>query len=280
MRNAITTISLILSGAAILIFIIALVKPVLEGFPLFPSNNQTDNANTIPSQQHSPKPIEHPDNLAESIKDQRQPSPDKQESMLEQHLGSEINPSSEFNNPGTPPSPATQKPPSKTIAGNSFAQRPLAPSPPAAKTSSADRKTTADTSGKKKKRLNKRTSLPILVLGDSVFPPGQVSPNPEAQKLIAKIIPTIKAQPDDKVLVEGHVDSQLPVRVSRSQAAKLNQVISFIRAEEVAKLLMRKGISAGRIVIKGRADSVPIASNRTRQGRAKNRRVEVSLVPS
>jgi OOP family OmpA-OmpF porin len=64
-----------------------------------------------------------------------------------------------------------------------------------------------------------------------------------------------------------------------SGAAQYNQVVSEKRAQSVAATLEEKGIDASRITAKGEGENNPIASNETREGREKNRRVEV-IVPA
>ncbi len=55
--------------------------------------------------------------------------------------------------------------------------------------------------------------------------------------------------------------------------------LSFLRAKAVAGILVKYGISPERISVTGYGDTRPIASNETDEGRAKNRRVEVKLIP-
>ena len=57
----------------------------------------------------------------------------------------------------------------------------------------------------------------------------------------------------------------------------LNKALSKNRADTVGRYLVSKGVSVQRIQTSGLADSNPIASNDTEEGRAKNRRVEIKL---
>jgi OOP family OmpA-OmpF porin len=72
-------------------------------------------------------------------------------------------------------------------------------------------------------------------------------------------------------VLKGYTDSVGP--------ASYNLKLSEMRAKAVAKALEERGIDASRLTAKGFGESNPIASNDTPEGRAKNRRVEVDLIP-
>jgi OOP family OmpA-OmpF porin len=72
--------------------------------------------------------------------------------------------------------------------------------------------------------------------------------------------------PTIKVEVQGHTDS-----VGND---RFNLKLSQKRAESVKAYLVKQGVSADRMVPKGYGENVPIADNRTKDGRAQNRRVE------
>ncbi|PSW01380.1 OmpA family lipoprotein [Photobacterium lipolyticum] len=59
-----------------------------------------------------------------------------------------------------------------------------------------------------------------------------------------------------------------------------NLRLSQVRAGEVSNYLIRDGVTANRVVSKGMGEAHPIASNKTTQGRAENRRVEIVLSPT
>jgi type VI secretion system protein ImpK len=75
-----------------------------------------------------------------------------------------------------------------------------------------------------------------------------------------------------QVDVIGHSDN-VPIRTFRFPS---NWELSRARAESVARLLAA-GIGPARVRADGRGDSEPVAANDTPQGRAKNRRVEITL---
>lgn len=89
--------------------------------------------------------------------------------------------------------------------------------------------------------------------------------------LMQKIIRTIQEYPDSKIVVSGHTDS--------TGGADINQQISEERAAKVAKFLIDVGqLDPARIQFRGYGESKPLASNETTEGRAANRRIEISLL--
>lgn len=81
----------------------------------------------------------------------------------------------------------------------------------------------------------------------------------------------LKENPDIQVEIGGHTDSL--------GSAKANQKISEKRAQSVKKYLMDKfNIPSDRMTVKGYGSTRPIADNSTREGRAKNRRVEIRII--
>jgi OOP family OmpA-OmpF porin len=72
------------------------------------------------------------------------------------------------------------------------------------------------------------------------------------------------------VIAIGHADS--------IGSDDYNQKLSVRRAESVKAYLVSKGIEANRIYTEGKGEKQPVADNRTREGRAKNRRVEIEVI--
>jgi type VI secretion system protein ImpK len=77
-----------------------------------------------------------------------------------------------------------------------------------------------------------------------------------------------------KIKVVGHTDS---VPLQPSNPLSTNQRLSEARAETVADLLVAYGVPRERISFEGRAATQPVADNKTREGRAANRRIEVLI---
>jgi len=80
----------------------------------------------------------------------------------------------------------------------------------------------------------------------------------------------LKKKPNFKLLIDGHTDN-----VGK---AAYNMKLSQNRAEAVKTYLVGKGIASSRIYAKGYGLTKPIASNKTPEGRQKNRRVEFTIV--
>lgn len=111
--------------------------------------------------------------------------------------------------------------------------------------------------------------------GDDMFVPGRST-------LTAKVVPALRkvaAQVVDvtgTVVVTGHTDN-LPIR---TREFPNNQVLSEKRAQAVAEVLLGAGVAAGRVRVEGRGDTQPLADNASFAGRAKNRRVDITVTQS
>jgi outer membrane protein OmpA-like peptidoglycan-associated protein len=82
----------------------------------------------------------------------------------------------------------------------------------------------------------------------------------------------LKENPRIKVEIGGHTDS--------GGSEKANQKISEKRAESAKKYMMDKfNLPGDRMVTKGYGSKKPIADNKTTEGRSKNRRVELKVIP-
>ncbi|MDB2462828.1 OmpA family protein [Algibacter sp.] len=102
-----------------------------------------------------------------------------------------------------------------------------------------------------------------------LFDTGKASIKTQSEAVLADIIGILKEYPTAKFTVEGHTDSV------GSEA--LNQRLSDSRAISVKDYLTSHGIDEFRLSSQGYGESKPIDSNKTRAGRANNRRVEINL---
>ena len=118
----------------------------------------------------------------------------------------------------------------------------------------------------------------LAVLGGGSFLSGQIVISEDLMNTVNTIVPDILASPDHRLVVEGHTDNT-PIRSVSGRKYKDNLELSFLRAKAVAGILAKKNIPFERIFVVSFGDTRPIASNETPEGRARNRRVEIKLVP-
>lgn len=90
---------------------------------------------------------------------------------------------------------------------------------------------------------------------------------PESQPTIDQIALLMKNNPDLKVSIEGHTDN--------TGTAANNNILSQQRADSVKAAVVKQSINVARMTTKGWGQDKPVADNRTEEGRAKNRRVEI-----
>ncbi|KVU84771.1 hypothetical protein WK76_24015 [Burkholderia ubonensis] len=110
----------------------------------------------------------------------------------------------------------------------------------------------------------------VTFRGDAMFQPGVASVKATMGPLIVKIAGEIAKVPG-KVTVLGYTDN-VPIR-SRQFAS--NEALSEERAAQVMQMLQAAGVPANRLEAVGKGDVGPVGDNRTAQGRAQNRRVEI-----
>ncbi|MBW1641215.1 MAG: OmpA family protein [Deltaproteobacteria bacterium] len=92
---------------------------------------------------------------------------------------------------------------------------------------------------------------------------------PESTETLHQVFKTIKTKPSLKLTIEGHTDAQ--------GSDQHNQTLSQERAQSVLDWLIKNGIDPARLSAKGYGESRPVADNSRPDGRALNRRVEVSV---
>jgi OOP family OmpA-OmpF porin len=93
---------------------------------------------------------------------------------------------------------------------------------------------------------------------------------PEAQAKLADLVDKTKGVNLEVIIAVGHTDS-----VGKDG---YNQKLSIARAEAVKSFLTGKGVEKNRVYTEGKGSKQPVADNKTDEGRAKNRRVEVEVV--
>ncbi|EOW6645343.1 OmpA family lipoprotein [Cronobacter muytjensii] len=112
----------------------------------------------------------------------------------------------------------------------------------------------------------------ILNMPNNVtFDSSQANLKPAGANTLTGVAMVLKEYPKTAVNVLGYTDS------TGGQA--LNMKLSQQRAESVASALITQGVAANRIRTSGMGPANPVASNSTEEGKAQNRRVEITLSP-
>jgi len=109
-----------------------------------------------------------------------------------------------------------------------------------------------------------------LVLNNIHFDVDKAELKDEAKAILDPIIEVLKGRPDIKGLtITGHTDAD--------GSEKHNQKLSEARAQAVADYLKTRGVGV-EITAKGMGESSPVADNKTPEGKAQNRRIEIGVV--
>jgi len=112
----------------------------------------------------------------------------------------------------------------------------------------------------------------ILRLSSLSFPVGRSTIEPKYFGLLAKVTEAFKEYPGSVITVEGHTDSY--------GGEEANMKLSSERSEAVREYLLASGgIDASRLTAVGYGESKPVSSNDTEEGRRKNRRIDVIIIP-
>lgn len=112
---------------------------------------------------------------------------------------------------------------------------------------------------------------------DILFPSGSAELKKEGQEAIRALAGVLGGVADRNFLVCGHTDN---VPVGKANRFKSNWDLSTARAVTVTKLLLEEGVPATRLAAAGFADGDPVADNASKDGRQKNRRTEIVLMPN
>jgi outer membrane protein OmpA-like peptidoglycan-associated protein len=109
----------------------------------------------------------------------------------------------------------------------------------------------------------------IVNLPDILFDLNEASLKHQAQVVIAKLSGILLIMPELNLRIEGHTDS--------TGSEEYNQQLSEERADSVRRFLHAQGVSFDRMVSEGYGELRPVADNSTKDGRQRNRRVEIVI---
>jgi len=117
----------------------------------------------------------------------------------------------------------------------------------------------------------------VVELPDNIlFESGEAELKDAGEAALAEIVEVLKTIPGREFQVAGHTDN-IPIRSRRFPS---NWELSTSRAVAVAKFMIERGLEGGRVSAAGHAETAPVASNDTPEGRQQNRRIEIILLPN
>ncbi|HZM74705.1 MAG TPA: OmpA family protein, partial [Candidatus Limnocylindrales bacterium] len=122
-----------------------------------------------------------------------------------------------------------------------------------------------------------QNAIKYTVNSDLLFRSGSWEMSPQGQEIIAKLVPQLAPFQQSKLVVNGYTDNAPIGRALQRQGVTSNEVLSQKRAEAVMAYLTAHGVKPDMIAARGHGEADPIAANDTAQGRAQNRRVELTL---
>jgi chemotaxis protein MotB len=123
-------------------------------------------------------------------------------------------------------------------------------------------------------------AIKYTVNSDQLFAPGSWQMSAQGKQIIAKMASQLAPTQQNKLLVNGYTDNAPIGPALQQQGVTSNLVLSQRRADTVMQYLVSQGLNSNLVSAHGFGDTSPVASNDTAQGRAKNRRVELTLAGS
>jgi len=122
---------------------------------------------------------------------------------------------------------------------------------------------------------NLKGKLTVNILDHVMFDSGEAALKPEGESVLRKIGPILAGHPEIKIQVIGHTDN-VPVRNRFAS----NWELSTARALAAVHFLTEKvGVDPRRVGVAGYGEYRPIASNANAEGRARNRRIAITILP-
>jgi outer membrane protein OmpA-like peptidoglycan-associated protein len=113
----------------------------------------------------------------------------------------------------------------------------------------------------------------ITLSGEVLFESGKAELKPVATAKLAQVADALTtSDPNSSIKVEGYTDSQ--------GSQKFNEKLSQDRAEAVRQFLVSRGVASDRVRAEGMGPAKPVADNKSPEGRANNRRVEIVVQPT
>ncbi|MCX5835155.1 MAG: OmpA family protein [Deltaproteobacteria bacterium] len=120
--------------------------------------------------------------------------------------------------------------------------------------------------------------LTVNMVEAVLFDSGKAEVKKEGLAVLQKVIDVLKEIKDKVIRVEGHTDN-VPIAGGLARVYPTNWELSAARAINVTRFLQAQGIDPANLSTAAYGEFKPVADNETKEGRAKNRRIEIVLVP-
>jgi chemotaxis protein MotB len=121
--------------------------------------------------------------------------------------------------------------------------------------------------------------LKVTMVDEILFDTGRAQVNPKGREVLLKIADSLRSQSHHNVVVEGHTDN-VPIGSALKSRFATNWELSAARALSVVRFLQESGgMDPARLSAAAFGPYRPVAPNDTAEGRRKNRRIEIILVP-
>jgi chemotaxis protein MotB len=122
-----------------------------------------------------------------------------------------------------------------------------------------------------------KTVVMISISDKMLFNSGSYRINKKADKILQKLADVINSEPSLDVMIEGHTDSR---SISTSKVAD-NWDLSVLRATSVVRKLEKDfGVAPEKLIASGRSSYQPLTENDTKEGRSRNRRTRIVILPN
>jgi chemotaxis protein MotB len=125
-----------------------------------------------------------------------------------------------------------------------------------------------------------QNAIKVTVNDQLLFPSGEWQMPLTAQQTISKMAPILAPMQETKIVVNGYTDN-VPIGSGlMRKGITSNVVLSQKRADNVMQFMISQGVKPSLVSAQGFGDADPVASNDSEDGRAQNRRVELTLAGS
>src|SRR5262245_20810936 len=124
-----------------------------------------------------------------------------------------------------------------------------------------------------------RGAIKYTVNSDLLFPSGGWQMSARGQEIIGRMASQLAPFQQDRIVVNGYTDNVPISPALQKQGIASNQVLSEKRAQNVMEYMISQGVKPDLVSAVGHGQANPLAPNDTADGRAQNRRVELTLAP-